>query len=175
MGHEVGASTSAGPVRDIPLKYGALGSLLATLVAANYFETGDPREYDMLVNSFAACLNKTEMASASSWSASAGAVARILALRNASLESLWKAFLDAWQHHSRDVVPSSSGDVRSDRRADDRLFFVSWCFAVCGEPGASELCNVPLRSGNTTASGNFTSAFRCRPGDRMTTPTKCAE
>ncbi|KAH7946638.1 hypothetical protein HPB52_002220 [Rhipicephalus sanguineus] len=163
------------PGLNLPLNYGALGSLLATLVAANYFEAGDPLEYEMLVKTFAACLNETIIARGGSWSASAGAVARTLALRNASLESLWKAYLAAWQFRSRDVLPSKSGDVQSERRSDDRLFFVSWCFAVCGEPGASELCNVPLRSRNATASGNFTSAFRCRPGDPMTMPAKCAE
>ncbi|XP_075551480.1 uncharacterized protein LOC142584972 [Dermacentor variabilis] len=171
------------PGLTLPVKYGAFGSLIAAVVAANYFETGEVLEYEMLVKTLAACLNATELSSGHrhrSWSASAGAVARSLTLRNATLEPLWKAYLDAWEYHSsRDVSspssPSSPVDVARDRRDDDRLFFVSWCFAVCGEPGASELCNVPLRSGGKFASGNFTSAFGCRPGDPMAVPAKCAQ
>ncbi|KAH6927919.1 hypothetical protein HPB50_009962 [Hyalomma asiaticum] len=166
------------PGLDLPLKYGALGSLLASLVAANYYEFGDNLEYEMLVKTFAACLNATEMSLVSNrtWSASSGAVARILALRNASLESLWKAYRAAWEYLSgHGVSPSGFADVESDRLTDDRLFFVSWCLAVCGELGSRELCNVPLQSGDTFASRNFTSVFRCEPREPMSLPAKCAK
>ncbi|XP_065298981.2 uncharacterized protein [Dermacentor albipictus] len=166
------------PGLTLPVKYGAFGSLLAAVVAANYFETGEVLEYEMLVKTLAACLNATELSSGDrqrSWSASAGAVARSLTLRNATLEPLWKAYLAAREYHSSRDVSSSPVDVARARRDDDRLFFVSWCFAVCGEPGAGELCNVPLRSGAKFASGNFTKAFGCRAGDPMAVPAKCAQ
>ncbi|XP_065285081.1 uncharacterized protein [Dermacentor albipictus] len=168
------------PGLTLPVKYGAFGSLLAAVVAANYFETGEVLEYEMLVETLAACLNTTELSSGDdhrSWSVSADVFARSLTLRNATLEPLWKAYLAAREYHSsRDVSsPSSPVDVARARRDDDRLFFVSWCFAVCGELGASELCNVPLRSGGKFASGNFTKAFGCRAGDPMAVPAKCAQ
>ncbi|XP_077486660.1 uncharacterized protein LOC144097938 [Amblyomma americanum] len=160
------------PDLQLPVKYGALGSVLAALVAANYFEAGEGRQYEARVETLTACHNGTEMAAAVRTSmASFDSIVRSLALRNASLEALWNAYSAVWEEDRE--REASAEDVARKRRSDDRLFFMSWCLTVCGEPGARELCNEPLTSGGIFARRNFTTAFGCRAGAPMTVPSKC--
>lgn len=155
-----------GPELPVAIKYGGLGSVAGALVAANYFEAAKAAVYEDSLKRLAPCLDGAQIGLQGGRKNGSGAVdATVVALvlRNASLEALWDAYRSAWEDEKRESVPE-----REQRLWDDRLFYLSWCFVTCGEPGARELCNEPVR-GNA----NFATTFQCAPGHPMSTSRQC--
>ncbi|KAH9382408.1 hypothetical protein HPB48_005554 [Haemaphysalis longicornis] len=154
-----------GPELPVAMKYGGLGSVAGALVAANYFEGAEASIYNDSRAHLEPCLKGTQGDTKEERGAveAVAMTAMALVLRNASLEPLWDAYRSTWEDEKRGSMPE-----REQRLRDDRLFYLSWCFVTCGELGARELCNEPVR-GN----GNFANTFQCASGRPMTTPRKC--
>lgn len=81
--------------------------------------------------------------------------------RRVSIGSLWTAFKDVSEHDRLyvDSLPEYT---------NDRLFFIAYCYILCGETGSEHVCNVPLRH-----FGPFSDTFNCRENSFMRPSETC--
>ncbi|KAH6948733.1 hypothetical protein HPB50_026034 [Hyalomma asiaticum] len=147
---------------DAPLsiRYGALGSVVASHMGAKLFATMSAWNvtYRNEVMHEITCFFRRRF---DSWS-SISEVERAIIYRMASVGALWEAYRNARK---------STSDYLSGHKSlrSDQLFFFFWCYLQCGEPAGEHSCNGPLK--NLPA---FSSTFNCKTGSPMSMEWRCA-